>query len=184
MFKYVGDISQIAQDIIFKYCYKFEIAIDATLGNGHDTDFLSSNFNKVYSFDIQKESVENYSIRKKDNVFLINESHEHLGKYINYKVDCVMFNLGFLPGGDKTITTMTDSTVKSIKSSLELLSPGGIVSIAIYSGHEEGKREKEGILNLLHQLPKNKYGVLLHTFLNRNEDAPLLAIVEKTINDK
>lgn len=184
MFKYVGDISKIAQDIISKYTYKFETAVDATLGNGYDTDFLSQNFARVYSFDIQKKAIENYNIRKKDNTILINDSHENIANYINYKVDCIMFNLGFLPGGDKNITTMTHSTVNSIKTALELLSPGGIISVAIYIGHEEGKKEKEAVLDLLHQLPKKDYGVLLHTFVNRNSCTPLLAIIEKTINDK
>lgn len=183
MFKYVGDISQIAQDIISKYTGKFEIAVDATLGNGYDTDFLAQKFNKVYSFDIQKQAIENYYINKKENTTLINDSHENLIKYINCMVDCIMFNLGFLPGGDKNITTMADSTVNSIRTSLDLLSPGGIISVAMYTGHEEGKREKEAVLNLLQELPKSEYGVLLHSFINRSSNAPLLAIIEKKTND-
>lgn len=184
MFKYVGDISIIAQDIISKYTNKFEIAVDATLGNGYDTDFLSQKFTKVYSFDIQKHAIENYNISKKDNITLINDSHENLIKYINCKVDCIMYNLGFLPGGDKNITTMTDSTVNSLRTSLDLLSPGGIISVAIYTGHGEGRREKEAVLNLLQLLPKSEYGVLLHSFINRSSNAPLLAIIEKTMDDK
>ena len=60
MFKYVGDISTIYQNIINDFIEKKLIAIDATLGNGYDTDFLSKIFNKVYAFDVQKEAILNY----------------------------------------------------------------------------------------------------------------------------
>ncbi|MCM8710667.1 class I SAM-dependent methyltransferase [Clostridium sp. SYSU_GA19001] len=179
MFKYVGDISKIAQNIISFYCSNFNIAVDATLGNGYDTDFLCEKFNKVYSFDIQKTAIENYLIRKKDNVILINDSHEKLSTYIKTEVGCIMYNLGFLPGGNKNITTKTESTISSIKEGLYLLCPGGIMSIAIYTGHDEGIKEKDAILNLVSSLSKKDYGVLMHSFINRSSTSPLLVIVEK-----
>lgn len=179
MFKYVGDISKIAQSIIISYSASFNTAVDATLGNGYDTDFLSRNFKKVYSFDIQESAIKNYESKKKDNTVLIVDSHENFKTYINEKVDCIMYNLGFLPGSDKHITTTVESTVKSIKEGLELLNLGGLMTIAIYIGHEEGKREKDAIMNLLTNLSKKQYGVMLHSFLNRNSSAPLLAVIEK-----
>lgn len=179
MFKYVGDISELAHKIILSNLDNFSISVDATLGNGHDTDFLSSNFNKVYAFDIQEKAIENYKHKKKDNTILICDSHDKLGLYVKEKVDCIMYNLGFLPGGDKKITTKVDTTIKSIKEGLKYLNYGSIMSIAIYVGHDEGKKERDAIINEVKNLPKNEYGVLMHSFLNRSSSAPLLIIIEK-----
>ena len=106
MFKYVGNISDLSHYIIRDFVENKSVAIDGTLGNGYDTDFLSSLFNKVYSFDIQKEACENYKNKNKENVRIINDSHHLLNKYIDEKVDCIMYNLGFLPGGNKDIISL------------------------------------------------------------------------------
>lgn len=179
MFKYVGDLSNIAQNVINTYIEDKAIAIDATLGNGHDTDFLSKEFQKVYSFDIQEIAVENYKKKKRENVVLINDSHHKLREYVREDVDCVMYNLGFLPGGDKTITTTWETTLKSIEVALDMIKSGGIITIGIYIGHNEGENEGNKVLQFLENLPKNKYGVLLHKFINRSKSAPMLAIIEK-----
>ena len=50
-----------------------------------------------------------------------------------------MYNLGFLPGGNKEITTLAKTTMKSIEDGLELLDSNGIMTIAVYRGHAEGK---------------------------------------------
>ena len=74
MFKYVGDISKLSHYIIKEFLENKNVAIDATLGNGYDTDFLSENFEKVYSFEIQKDACEEYFKRKRNNVKVINNS--------------------------------------------------------------------------------------------------------------
>lgn len=181
MYKYITDVSTISHNIINNFCKEHNIAVDATLGNGHDTDFLKNTFSKVYSFDIQKDAVDNYAskISNEEHVILINDSHDKFKSYIKEEVNCFIFNLGFLPGGNKSITTMAETTILSINNALELLSSGGIIAISIYWGHDEGKREKEKVLRLLSNLPKNKYAVLLHSFINRDNNPPLLAIIEK-----
>ncbi|KYH35740.1 16S rRNA m(4) methyltransferase [Clostridium tepidiprofundi DSM 19306] len=181
MFKYVSDVSDLSHNIIKNYCRDFNVAVDATLGNGYDTDFLKEIFSKVYAFDIQKCATEKYKEKNicNKNVVIINDSHHKFNEYIKEKVNCFIYNLGYLPGGDKKITTIAETTVKSIKYSLELLSSGGLITISIYHGHEQGQKEKNEIFELLNNLPKNKYGVLLHTFYNRSADAPILAVIEK-----
>ncbi|MBD7914825.1 class I SAM-dependent methyltransferase [Clostridium sp. Sa3CUN1] len=179
MYRYVGNISDLSHYIIKDFVLNKEVAIDATLGNGYDTDFLSSLFKKVYTFDIQKEACDNYSANKKDNVEVINDSHHLFKKYINEKVDCIMYNLGFLPGGDKSITTLHKTSLKSIKEGLEILKNGGIMTICIYRGHSEGKIEESCILEYLKTLPKNQFGVMVQTYLNRQEISPLLVVIEK-----
>ena len=89
-----------------------------------------------------------------------------------------MYNFGFLPGGDKNITTLHETSLKSIKEGLDLLKSHGIMTLCIYTGHSEGKKEESFILEYLKELPKNEYGVMVHSFLNRN-NAPKLVVVEK-----
>lgn len=179
MYKYVNDISEIAHSIIERFCSNFQTAVDCTLGNGYDTDFLKERFNKVYSFDIQKSAVEKYESRQVQNVTLINDSHDSLALHVKENVDCIMYNLGYLPGGDKNVTTKEESTLSSLHQALHILNPGGIMTIAIYCGHDEGKKEKEAILNLTSKLSKKQFGVMYHSFLNRNDNAPLLLVIEK-----
>lgn len=182
MYNYVNDVSTISHTIISSGVKNCVTAIDATLGNGYDTDFLSRNFTKVFSFDIQENAIEKYRIRRSANVELINDSHENFKEYVHTDVDCIVYNLGFLPGGDKNITTNWQSTLKSIKIGLEMLRPGGIMCVAIYAGHEEGKKEKEVILDYVSKLDKKKYGVLTHCFLNRSNEPPILIAIEKGDN--
>lgn len=179
MFKYVGDISEISHHIINNFLENKNIAIDGTLGNGYDTDFLADKFNKVYAFDVQNVACENYKNKKKENVNVINDSHHKFKEYINENVDCIMYNLGFLPGGDKNVTTMHETSLQSIKDGLEILNSGGLMTICIYRGHNEGKKEESCILDYVINLPKNKYGVMEHSFLNRSEVAPRLVVIEK-----
>ena len=90
-----------------------------------------------------------------------------------------MYNLGFLPGGNKNITTLHKTSLESIKEGLDLLKSGGIMTICIYRGHSEGKIEESCILEYLKTLPKNQFGVMVQTYLNRQEISPLLVVIEK-----
>jgi hypothetical protein len=178
VFKYVNDVSLLAQDIIKNYCSSFECAVDGTLGNGHDTDFLINHFKKIYAFDIQKKAIENYALRSEEKVSLIHDSHEYIDKYIKNNIDCVMYNLGYLPGGDKKITTEVVGTINSIKCALKLLKNKGLITICVYNGHEAGAIEREHLISFCSNLSKKEYGVMIHSFLNRNR-APELIVIEK-----
>ncbi|GLC32661.1 tRNA (mnm(5)s(2)U34)-methyltransferase [Clostridium omnivorum] len=184
MYKYVGDISVLSHNIILKYSNNFICAVDCTLGNGHDTDFLAKHFKHVYAFDIQEIATENYLKNSNKNTVVINDSHDKILQYINEPVDCFIYNLGFLPGGDKNITTKAVSTINSINAALELLTNGGIIAISIYCGHAEGKIEREVLLDFASNLNKHEYGVMLHSFLNRSKDAPMLLIIEKNKDER
>lgn len=179
MYRYVGNISDLSHYIIEKFVINKNIAIDGTLGNGYDTDFLASLFSKVYSFDIQEVACDNYIDKNIENVKVINDSHHLFKNYINEKVDCIMYNLGFLPGGNKEITTLHETSLASIKEGLDILNNGGIMTICIYRGHNEGKAEESCILEYLKNLPKNQFGVMVQSYLNRQDISPLLVVIEK-----
>lgn len=179
MFNYINSFNNIIHSIIEQNFKDSNLAIDATLGNGYDTDFLKNKFKKVYSFDIQSQATDAYSDKNESNVTVILDSHENFDKYIDEKVDCIVYNLGYLPGADKNITTKCASTLKSIELGLEMLNNEGMMFIAMYPGHSEGKNEKDLILNLAKNLPTKNFGVLYQEFINRPNNPPCLLVIEK-----
>ena len=160
-----------------------DIVIDMTVGNGNDTLFLSKLVSKgfIYGFDIQDIAINNTKkLLNENNITnykLINDSHEIIDKYINKKISLILFNLGYLPNGNKNITTKKESTIKALSKSINMLNNKGIILIVIYS-HKEGKEEEKEIRNYL----KNnniKYNEYHNT---DNIDAPYLIEIRKEEN--
>ena len=139
----------LASEILRQAVSPGDRVIDATMGNGHDTAFLCSlvgEEGRVYAFDLQEGAVASTRERlraagllSRAELFLL--GHEHMAGVVKEPVKAVVFNLGWLPGGDHRITTRCTSTEKAVLSALELLKPGGIVTVCAYPGHEEGNRE-------------------------------------------
>jgi hypothetical protein len=129
------------------------IAIDCTLGNGHDTLFLSSLFNKVYAMDIQPLALIRSKERLKDtnNTFLYLMNHKDIDTLNINNVDLVLYNLGFLPGSDKKVITNYDTTLESIDKALNLINEDGIILIASYIRHPNGLNEYQMIIQYLNE---------------------------------
>lgn len=125
-----------------------DLAIDATVGRGRDSLVLAQHSKKLIGFEIQKEALEEARELLKDyNVCLYNDCHSHIDDYVKEKADLVMFNLGYLPGGNKSICTDPSSTEIAIRKSLKLLKIGGIILVVAY-GHTQGLEEIRMIENL------------------------------------
>ena len=159
-----------------------DICFDATAGNGYDTLFLAKRSKHVFSFDVQDLAIENTrNLLDKDgvnNVTLIQDSHEYMSKYVTTTIKAIVFNLGYLPGGDKSIVTSVSSTIKALKSSIELLCVGGAVFITVYIGHDAGKEESNEIIGFVKALDKSTFKSIKYEFLNR-DNAPFVIIIEK-----
>ena len=139
--------------IVETFANKEKVAIDATLGNGYDSLFLSPLFKKVYSFDIQDLAIKRSKERLKDcsNVEIIQANHMYIDNFVKEKVDLVTFNLGFLPGSDKKICTNSYTTTNAIKKAYELLNENGLITLTTYSRHSGGQKEAEDIDLFLEQ---------------------------------
>lgn len=181
-------ITETAAFLISKYVSKGDIVIDATMGNGNDTMLLAElvgDGGKVYAFDIQDEAIaatekllrENRLL--KPNIFLIKDSHENVDNYVHDAVAAAIFNLGYLPGGKKEITTGGQSTLIALDKILKLLKKGGIASILIYSGHEEGKKEKAILMEYLKNLDNKLFHVIDIEMINQKNDPPNLVMVTR-----
>ena len=178
---------QIAHDYWKKLLISTDNVIDATCGNGKDSLFLANLVKKgrLFCYDIQKESIDKTTSFLKENsinlekVTFFNDSHETFSKIPHLsKIKLIIYNLGYLPGGDKTITTKKKSTLSSIKEALELIIPLGAISISIYSGHKEGAVEKTAIFKLLEALDKKKFIIATHQWETKN-NAPCLVWITK-----
>jgi hypothetical protein len=146
-----------------------DIAIDATVGNGRDTEFLAlavGESGMVYGFDIQPQALASARERLAKaglmrRVTLVEAGHEEMrGKLpmdVSGRVNAVMFNLGYLPGGSHSLTTMTATTLAALNAALEIIAPQGIVTVMCYPGHPEGAKECAGVENWASSLDGNAY---------------------------
>ncbi len=113
-------------------------------------------------------------------VRLVLNSHEHMDEYFPAEsVDLIMFNLGYLPGGDHNLATKPDTTLPALDKALMLLRAGGLLSLMIYSGGDSGFEEKEQVLAWLKGLDPQRYMVLVEAFYNRPNNPPLPVFVRK-----
>ena len=150
-----------------------DIAIDATMGNGHDTLFLAQivgSTGKVYGFDIQEEALDNtYQKLKANNaqkqVAMFQAGHETmpilLPETTNGNIRAVMFNLGYLPGGDKNRTTDISTTLAALEASFMMLATGGLITVLAYTGHPGGYEETEAVKEWARGLPTGSYRAAL-----------------------
>ena len=144
----------LAKDYWQSHLKPSDFAIDATCGNGHDTLFLSQRLPQgtVFALDIQENAIQKTKERLSGaaNVHYFCQSHAHLKALpLPSPPQLIVYNLGYLPGGDKSITTMTEKTLESIGEALSILDENGALSITCYPGHEEGMREEEEFLSFL-----------------------------------
>jgi len=150
-----------------------DIAIDATCGNGHDTAILAALLPQghIYALDIQPKALANAQQRVLGPITWILGSHARLP---DVRPCLIVYNLGYLPGGDKTLTTQTDTTLQSLSHALQILQPGGALSIMCYPGHPEGAKEEQAILAWATTLPH--ITCCHHRWINRPQSPSLLWI--------
>lgn len=166
-------------------------AVDATVGNGHDTLVLARTVGtggRVYGFDVQEEALAQTRDRLaeaslKDVATLFLAGHETMGHHlpveVHGQVGAVMFNLGYLPGSASPVTTQPETTLSALNSALELLRPGGVITIVLYTGHEGGQEEAAAVDVWASELPQGCADALSYRFVNQGNDPPRLVAVEK-----
>lgn len=153
-----------AQNTISDLLQPGDITIDATCGNGHDTLFLAEQVDvtgKVYGFDIQQRALDSTTQKlieqqQFSQVELICTGHENIEQYIQphhqHRIAAVMFNLGYLPGSDKSLITQTETTLAALTAACKQLISSGLITIIAYPGHQGGRQELEALQNWLIKL--------------------------------
>lgn len=179
---------------ITEWCHHFlreqvrpgDLCIDGTMGTGRDTQLLCQlvgETGRVEAFDIQQKALEitRERLRKAkvpENYRLHHCSHIHMQEYVREgTVSCIVFNLGYLPGGDHRMATQANSTIEALEQGLRLLRKGGIISLCIYSGGDSGYEERDRVLAFLENLDCRRYLVICSAYYNRPNDPPIPALV-------
>ncbi|MFD1739261.1 class I SAM-dependent methyltransferase [Bacillus salitolerans] len=180
-----------ARTLLTKAISQGDIAIDATIGNGHDTVFLAELVGEqghVYGFDIQKEAIDSASGRLQehnlqDRATLYLSGHEHVQSMLpsdeSRNIGGAIFNLGYLPGGDKKIVTTPSTTISAIEQIISMLKPEGILVLVIYHGHLEGIIERDQLVEYVERLDQKKVHVLRYQFMNQQNNPPFIIAIEK-----
>lgn len=162
---------------------EIKVAADLTVGSGKDSKYILENtcVERLYGFDIQEEAEEKAKkLIGNDPRFIFNlASHDQIDEYIKEGLDLAIYNLGYLPGGNKEITTKYESTIKSLERTLKLLNKEGLAILTIYPGHPAGKEESKKIESYLEEINQQKYTIIKITHPTRPKNPPYIIVIEK-----
>lgn len=159
-----------------------DVCIDATAGKGRDTLFLCSlvgETGRVLAMDIQPEAVTATRALLAEQgcmhrAQVVQDCHSHMEQYAAPgTVAGIMFNFGWLPGGDHTKFSHGDTSVAAVQAGLRLLRPGGVMTLCIYYGRENGTAERDALLAFLPTVDSRRYTVIRGEFANRTGDVPI-----------
>lgn len=165
-----------------------DFCIDATAGRGQDTALLCELVGptgRVLSFDIQEEAVQSTRDRLKERGLdgigsVIMDSHSHMDQYAEPDtVDCIVFNFGYLPGGNRQLFTVAETSVAAIMQGFSLLKTGGIMCLSLYYGGPNGYTERDAILDLVKTFDPKTCTVIVCDFANRKADSPFPIFIIK-----
>lgn len=164
-----------------------DTAIDATMGNGYDTERLCNlvgDTGRVYAFDVQEAAVESTRQRLEkagllDRAELILAGHERCAELAPEGVALAAFNLGWLPGTEHSVTTRVETTLTGANACLTLLRPGGVLTICVYPGHAEGARELAALTEWAEALDPDLYDSISRGYRNQPNDPPVLIAVKR-----
>lgn len=183
----VVNATKMAHKFILPQLANATLVIDATAGNGNDTLFLAKNSSAettVWAFDIQPQAIANTRLLLEKHGFhnkvrLILDNHANIANYISHPIDIAMFNLGYLPGGDHSKNTCPETTLQALEQMSQLITVGGLLTIAAYPGYDHGKIENDMVHQFLTTLPQQTFTVASWTMVNQVNSPPVLYIVEK-----
>ena len=179
------DLLDLQKHFILTHLKEGDTAVDFTMGNGHDTEFLSKTVGErghVYAFDVQEQALRCTTENLKaagcpENYTLILDSHHNVKKYVEGPIKAGMFNLGYLPGSDKTVTTMRETTMPAIEAAISLMDKDAIILVAVYPGHAEGEAEGKLICEYLSGLSRHKVCATRINILN-SPTSPFFIVIE------
>lgn len=172
-------------DLAFEYWKAWlkpgDTVIDATCGNGKDTLRLASlvPVGRVLALDIQEDAImQAKKVASLENVYFFHQSH--ISFPLSEPVKLIVYNLGYLPFGNKSVTTLSMTTLKSLDAALKSTFWGGAISLTCYPGHPEGLVEQEAIFTFIKTLDPQTWKIAIHRW---KEGSPCFIWIEKMTNN-
>lgn len=174
---------------LHSFLHEGHTAVDATCGNGHDTLLLARLVGvtgHVWGFDIQEQAITGTGNRLAEaglssRTTLLQTGHEELAQHVTGSAQVVLFNLGYRPGGDRSIITRPDTTAIALAQSQALLAAGGIVLVTVYPGHNGGNEEQTAVENWVAKLEPRAFHSWRMGQTNVSLEAPYLIFVQKVL---
>ncbi|MBQ3202692.1 MAG: SAM-dependent methyltransferase [Clostridia bacterium] len=162
--------------------------IDATAGKGRDTLFLCrlvGESGRVLALDIQSDAVAQTAALltgegMAHRAQVVQDCHSRLGDYAApCSADGIMFNFGWLPGGDHNTFSHADTSVAAVRAALDILKVGGVMTLCLYYGRQNGTTERDAILDFLPTIDNRRFTVIRGDFANRTGDVPIPVFIIK-----
>lgn len=159
-----------------------DFAVDATAGNGYDTALLCrlvGPSGRVLALDIQQQAVDATNARLARLGLAgvgqaVRASHAGLAALVpSESAGAVVFNLGYLPGGDHSLFTVPQTTLPALRAALAVIRPGGFITVCAYSGKAQGTQERDAVLAWADALDCNRYKVHKELFAHRAAYPPI-----------
>lgn len=183
----IANIVQMTHLLLKNHLSPGSNVLDGTVGMGNDTEFLAQLVGKsgtIWGFDIQEEAIisTKHKLANFQGTLHLNQtSHANIDQFIPNMpcLDAAIFNLGYLPKGDKAIITTAQSTISALEQTLIRLKVGGILLIAAYIGHEGGYEEYQAIKHFLATCPQKEYHIAETQHINQKHQPPRLFIIER-----
>ncbi len=191
----MSSLLQQAHAILQNRLHGGDIVIDATTGNGYDCLFLARHVaptGLVYGFDVQTAAIQVTAQRIAEAnlsacVHLNQIGHQFMAKQIpahhHGDVKAVMFNLGYLPHGDKSLITQANTTIMALKAASQLLGVGGVITILAYPGHAGGDIETAQVTDYCQQLTDEGFALQIIESQYPSPSAPRLLVLRKNSSD-
>ena len=161
-----------------------DMVVDATAGNGYDTLALArlvlGGGGRVVSMDVQQCALKATEARLlqeftqeevASGVTFIEGNHRDFSRLDELtgpgqRVKAFIYNLGYLPGSDKSVATSKEDTIDSLKQAAQRTSLGGLVCVTCYRGHEGGLEETNKVREELSSWEQAEWRVCETTPLN------------------
>ncbi|WP_375793056.1 SAM-dependent methyltransferase [Chlamydia sp. 12-01] len=187
-----GNVVRLSHEIFQEVLTPGDTVVDATCGNGKDCLILArllEGKGQLIAYDVQKEALDKASLlctrslspEERSIIEFKEMSHEHINEA---GAKLVHYNLGYLPNGDKSITTLKTTTLISIQKALDLVAPQGVITVVCYPGHEEGESETVSVEKLASELDPRLWEVGSFYIMNRNKAPRLLVFRSLKVNDR
>jgi SAM-dependent methyltransferase len=164
-----------------------DCVVDATCGNGNDTLLLArltGTNGQVWAFDIQQTALiladaalEQAGLR--GQVILMEAGHETMSIHVTAPLKAVVFNLGYLPAGDRSLVTRPETTLSALEQALSLLVPGGVITLTVYPRHPGGSDEQAAVESWAAVLKPEDCHVWRMCQPNAAINAPYMLLIQK-----
>ncbi|WP_269524370.1 tRNA (mnm(5)s(2)U34)-methyltransferase [Coraliomargarita parva] len=163
-------LTELAHEYLDAHLHPGDRAIDATAGNGHDTLKLAQQVGstgEVAAIDLQADAIRSTRQRLEENgmlkrVRLLEGDHAEQIPQLDGQWKLIIFNLGYLPGSDKSIQTRPAHTLRALDAGFDKLLPGGALLVTAYRGHPGGLEEAEAVAQWMQELSERGGQVQYH----------------------